>query len=101
MAVNGNVAKGLGEPSPVRKNHKRRRDSLDKVNDNFTGELQRLINRDPGRAMRGLATDMGVAECTIRRYVKLHIRYKSYKMRGQLMTERTMATRYEKSKKML
>ena len=34
----------------------------------------------PGRAMRGLAADMGVAECTIRRYVKLHIRYKSYKM---------------------
>ena len=94
MAVNVNVAKGLGEPSPVRKNHKRRRDSLDKVNDNFTGELQ--------RAMRGLAANMGVAECTIRRYVKLHIHYKLYKMRrGQFMTERTMATRYEKSKKML
>ena len=79
MAVNGNVAKGLAEPSPVRKNH---RDSLNKVNDNFTGELQRMINRDPGRAMRGLAADMGVAECTIRRYVKLHIRYKSYKWPG-------------------
>ena len=47
MAVNGNVAKGLGEPSSVRKNHKRCRDSLDKVNDHFIGELQKLRTGSP------------------------------------------------------
>jgi len=67
MAVNGNLAKGLGEPSLVRKKNKRRRDSLNKMNEDFRKELQMLIYRDPGRAMRGLSVDEGVSKCTIRR----------------------------------
>ena len=81
MAVNGNVTKGLGEPSAKRKKHNRRSDSMDMVDEDFIIELQRKIDSDPGRSMAGLATDMGVHEKTIRRYVRVHIRYKSYKMR--------------------
>ena len=66
MAVNGNVTKGLGEPSPVSKQHKRRRASLDMVNEDFTVKVQRRVNSDPGRSMVGLARDMGVNERTIR-----------------------------------
>ena len=101
MAVNGNVAKGDGEPTSARKTHKHRRDSLDEQNGNFVKELQRRINKDPGRPIRRLAEDMGVHEKTIRRYLK-DIRYKSYKMRrGQFMSAKTKATRFEKAKKML
>ena len=67
MAVNGNAAKGLGEPSPVSKQHKRRRVSLDMVNEDFTVKVQRRANSDPGRSMVGLARDMGVNKRTIRR----------------------------------
>ena len=70
MTANGNVAKGDGEPTSARKTHKHRRDSLDEQNGNFVKELQRRINRDPGRPIRRLAEDMGVDEKTIRRYLK-------------------------------
>ena len=67
MAVNGNVAKGLGEPSPASKQHKRRRVSLDMVNEDFTVKVQRRANSDPGRSMVGLARIMGVNKRKIRR----------------------------------
>jgi len=63
----GNVAKGLGEPSPTSKQHKRRRASLDMVNEDFTVKVQRRVNSDPGRSMVGLARDMGVNKRSIRR----------------------------------
>ena len=53
MAVNGNVAEGLGEPFPASKQHKRRRASLDMVNEDFTVKVQRRVNSDPGRSMVG------------------------------------------------
>ena len=67
MVVNGNVTKGLGEPSPASKQHKRRRASLDMVNEDFTVKVQRRVNSDPGRSMVGLVRDMGVNKRTIRR----------------------------------
>ena len=102
MSANGNVAEGSGEPSPARKQHKRRKDALDEKNKDFVKELQKMVDRDPGRPMTRLATDMGVDEKTIRNYLKQHIRYKSYKMRrGQFMSGKTMVTRFEKAKKLL
>ena len=59
MAVNGNVAKGLGELSPASKLHKRRRASLDMVNKDFTVKVQRRVNSDPGKSMVGLTRAMG------------------------------------------
>ena len=64
MAVNGNAAKGLGEPFPASKQHKRRRVSLDMVNEDFTVKVQRRVNSDPGRSMVGLARDMRVNKRT-------------------------------------
>ena len=102
MAANGGVASGIGEPSPARKVHNRRKDAKDKQDRNFVRKLQRKINKDPGRPIRRLAADLGVDEKTIRNYLKLHIRYKSYKMRkGQFMSDSTKATRFEKAKKLL
>jgi len=74
MAVNGNLAKGLGEPSLVRKKNKRRRDSLNKMNEDFRKELQMLIYRDPGRAMRGLSRGRGGVQVYYQE-VKLYICY--------------------------
>ena len=67
MALNGNAAKGLGEPSPASKQHKCLRASLDMVNEDFTVKVQRRVNSDPGRSMVGLARDMGVNKRTTRR----------------------------------
>ena len=67
MAINGNVAMGLGEPSPASKQHKCRRASLDMVNEDFTVKVLRRVNSNPGRSMVGLARDMGVNKRTIRR----------------------------------
>ena len=65
-------------------------------------KLQRRINKNPGRPIRRLAADLKVDESTIRRYLKEHIRYRSYKMRkGQFITEEPKARRFEKAKKLL
>ena len=90
------------EPSPARKAHNRRNDALDKKDEQFVNKLQKKVNKNPGLPMRRLAEEMGVDERTVRRYTNIHIRYKSYKMRrGQFMSAKIKATRFEKAKKMV
>ena len=90
------------EPSPARKAHNRRNDALDKKDEQFVNKLQKKINKNPGLPMRRLAEEIGVDERTVRRYTNIHIRYKSYKMRrGQFMSAKIKATRFEKAKKMV
>ena len=97
IAFNGNVAKGLGEPYPASKQHKRRRASLDMMNEDFTvkegqqrpGEVHggagqghrgeqennqevrkktsRRTKSDLGRSMVGLAWDIRVNNQEMRR----------------------------------
>ena len=82
LAANGNIAEGAGEPSAARKSHSRRRDSLDNLNPEFVRDLQRRIDEDPGRSIVALGGNTGVDRMTIiSKYLKTHIRYKSYKMR--------------------
>ena len=81
VAANGSIAEGAGEPSAARMSHSRRRDSLDNLNPEFVRDLQRRMDEDPGRSIVALAGDMGVDRMTISKYLKTHIRYKSYKMR--------------------
>jgi hypothetical protein len=52
--------------------------------------------------MRSIATEMGVAERTVRRIMQEDIRYKSYAMRrGQFMSAATKIRRADKAKKLL
>ena len=64
--------------------------------------VKEMVNRDPGRSMRNMATELNVDEKTIRNIMKKELGYKSYALkRGQFMTEATKARRAEKAKKLL
>ena len=100
LAANGDIAEGAWEPSTARKFASRRRDLLDNLNLEFVRDLQRRIEEDPRRSIAAL--DIGVDRMTIRKYLKTHIQYKSYKMRqGQFMSMASQERRLDKAKKML
>ena len=60
----------------------------------FVGELEDLINHDPGRSMRSLAEAMNTSHVTIQACVEEDIRYRFYALlKGQFMSEKnTTAT---------
>ena len=52
--------------------------------------VKEMVNRDPGRSMRNMATELNVDEKTIRNLIKKELEYKTYALkRGQFMTEAT------------
>ena len=57
---------------------------------------------DPGKGMRALAQEMGVAVSTMKLALNEDLRYHSYKRRkGQLLTEKARENRLTKAKKLL
>ncbi len=65
-------------------------------------EIRNIMEVDPGRSMRSIATEFGVTESTVRRIVQEDLRYKSYAMRkGQFMSEATKTRWAEKARKLL
>ncbi len=82
-----------------RKIHKRRSDAKGPV---LVEDIRSIVGADPGRSMRSIATEMGVAERTVRRIMQEDIRYKSYAMRrGQFMSAAMKIRREDKAKKLL
>lgn len=74
----------------------------DDLGPEFDPRLQEVIDEDPGRPMRSLATQFGVSKRTINRKVTEEIRYKSYAFRkGQFMNQATKNRRFKKAKLML
>jgi predicted transcriptional regulator len=65
-------------------------------------EIRNIVDVDPGRSMRSIATEFGVTESTMRQIVQEDLRYKSYAMwKGQFMSEATKTRRAEKARKLL
>lgn len=60
----------------------------------FVRKARKIITKNPGKSIRGIAKDLRVAEGTIRRVVNEDFRYKLYVMqRGQLKSEETRENR--------
>jgi hypothetical protein len=83
----------------LRKAHRRRSNAKGLV---LADKIRNIVEIDPGRSMRSIATEFGVGESTVRRIMQEDLRYKSYAMRrGQFMSEATKARRADKVRKLL
>jgi hypothetical protein len=83
----------------TRKDHKRRSNTLDV---SITADIQELVNQDPGRSMRSMARELGLANSTVQKKMTLEIHYKSYALRkGQFMNAATKERRLAKAKLLL
>uniref|UniRef100_A0A0K2UX65 Uncharacterized protein n=1 Tax=Lepeophtheirus salmonis TaxID=72036 RepID=A0A0K2UX65_LEPSM len=61
-----------------------------------------MVEDDPTRSMKVMATDLGCHEKTIRDCVSEDLRCKSYKMQvGQILTQKAKGNRLMKSTKLL
>ena len=82
-----------------RKPHKRRSDAFQ---EDMINNIQAMIDENPGRSMRNIATELKISDWSVRRIVKQDIRYKSYSLRrGQFMTEATKEKRCERAQKLV
>ncbi|QQP37208.1 Transposable element tcb2 transposase [Caligus rogercresseyi] len=63
-------------------NGKRKRRS-DAHDDDIVDNIQQIIDKDPGRSMRGIARELSVSDFLVRKIVKQDIRYKSYSLREE------------------
>lgn len=87
------------EVSSARSAHKRRSDRLDSE---FVGKVQAIIDADPGRSMRSISRELNISEWSVRRIVDEDIRYHSYALRrGQFISVATKQRRLEKAKLLL
>ncbi|QQP52144.1 Transposable element tcb2 transposase [Caligus rogercresseyi] len=82
-------------------NGKRKRRS-DAHDDDIVDNIQQIIDKDPGRSMRGIARELSVSDFLVRKIVKQDIRYKSYSLRrGQFMSAATKERRAERAAALL
>jgi hypothetical protein len=83
----------------TRKDHNRWSDTLD---DAIIANIQELVDQDPGRSMRSMARELGLANSTVQKKMSLEIHYKSYALReGQFMNAATKERRLTKAKLLL
>ena len=83
-----------------RRPHKKRSDVS--RSPEFVKELQKKVQKDPGKGIRSLAREMNVGVTTMKRALNEDLRYHSYKMRkGQLLTDKARKNRLKKAKKLL
>jgi hypothetical protein len=83
----------------TRKDHKRRSDTLD---DAIIADIQELVDQDPGRSMRSMARELGLANSIVQKKMSLEIHSKSYALRkGQFMNAATKERRLAKAKLLL
>ncbi|QQP58460.1 Uncharacterized protein FKW44_003785 [Caligus rogercresseyi] len=64
-------------------NGKRKRRS-DAHDDDIVDNIQQIIDKDPGRSMRGIARELSVSDFLVRKIVKQDIRYKSHPHTSQI-----------------
>ena len=83
----------------ARKVHKKHKDNKAIA---LKDTVKEMVDSNPSRSMRNIATELNVAPSTIVRIMKEQLGYKSYALRrGQFMTEATKARRAEKAKKLI